>query len=636
MRVDITSMFFNSSIEGQTATAAWATSIAKQSKPCLVYENQECANIINGMLFCSKSDKEKLSIKGMSSTRELIMFSIFDKVKANGKRVDGSFILLLVREHSASHDGRILLSYPMYAQYRDENIFVSNEETKNKIANSIGCSDNGCWFVYDISIENQDTLCFEAKVVDPNNSKVYKVSSKERSKEWKALIGDTDKDYGQDDKLLQQISYGAPGTGKSFSVDDVCKSFVHYRTTFHPDSDYSTFVGCYKPQNVSGERIFDKMELKNKLNIIKNSGVSYPCQKFATKYWQSLKLLLPEDIKEILTECEFTDSMSSEILKGIGIGEELMPDQYNSRIVYQFSPQVFTRAYVEAWKKQEKGEKVYLVIEEINRGNCAQIFGDLFQLLDRDENGFSKYEIVPDTDLMQYLKSQSLNAKDVLDSDGNDISLAINSGELMKLPNNLYLRATMNTSDQSLFPMDSAFKRRWEWEYMPIKRAVKAPEKNWIIKVTHDDKTYWCYWWEFLEAINHRIENATHSEDKQLGYFFAKPMSGDNFISTDTFVNKVIFYLWNDVFKDEDDLIFKYGNSIEDVQVLHSGNMYFRHFIEDKDKMIHYFINQLFSMGVSDNPVVPIDYLKNDMDEKMVEHLSKMRLACEDTPMPVK
>ncbi len=310
------------------------------------------------------------------------------------------------------------------------------------------------------------------------------------------------------------------------------------------------------------------MELKNKLNIIKNSGVSYPCQKFATKYWQSLKLLLPEDIKEILTECKFTDSMSSEILKGIGIGEEIMPDQYNSRIVYQFCPQVFTRAYVEAWKQQEKGEKVYLVIEEINRGNCAQIFGDLFQLLDRDENGFSKYEIVPDTDLMQYLKSQSLNAKDVLDSDGNDISLAINSGELMKLPNNLFIWATMNTSDQSLFPIDSAFKRRWEWKYMKIKegkddrgnslnwKIVIKDENDQIVKINGEDSLSW---WNFIQKVNEIIASMTSSADKQIGYFFCKANNG--VISAETFVNKVVFYLWNDVFKDygfEDSSLFTY------------------------------------------------------------------------------
>lgn len=191
----------------------------------------------------------------------------------------------------------------------------------------------------------------------------------------------------------------------------------------------------------------------------------------------------------------------------------------------------------------------------------------------------------------------------------------------------------MNTSDQSLFPIDSAFKRRWDWEYVPIKRADKKPEKEWIIKVAHDGKTYWCYWWEFLEAINHQIEETTHSEDKQLGYFFAKPKAGEDFISADTFVNKVIFYLWNDVFKDEDSAVFQYDNDkVEDVSINRSGTMYFRHFMENKDEMIHYFINQLFAMGKDSTPVVPIDYLKNDANSNVIEHLPKMRELKVESP----
>lgn len=256
---------------------------------------------------------------------------------------------------------------------------------------------------------------------------------------------------------------------------------------------------------------------------------------------------------------------------------------------------------------------VFLVIEEINRGNCAQIFGDIFQLLDRNESGYSEYPIDIDEDLKNYLVKE-LGA----DSEG------IKNGKLC-LPPNLNLLATMNTSDQSLFPMDSAFKRRWDWEYVSIKRADNEPENEWIIKVTHDGKTYWCYWWEFLEAINHQIEETTHSEDKQLGYFFAKPKAGENFISTDTFVNKVIFYLWNDVFKDEDSAVFQYDNEVDDVSINRAGTMYFRHFMENTDEMIHYFINQLFAMGKDNTPAVPIDYLKNDDDSKVIEYLPKMR-----------
>jgi 5-methylcytosine-specific restriction endonuclease McrBC GTP-binding regulatory subunit McrB len=125
---------------------------------------------------------------------------------------------------------------------------------------------------------------------------------------------------------------------------------------------------------------------------------------------------------------------------------------------------VFTNAYIAAWENTKK--PVYLVIEEINRGNCAQIFGDLFQLLDRDkETGKSEYPIKADKDLVAHIEK-------VLGA-GHE---GIKNSELC-LPPNLIIYATMNTSDQSLFPMDSAFKRRWSWIYEPI-NYVDASKAN--------------------------------------------------------------------------------------------------------------------------------------------------------------
>lgn len=114
------------------------------------------------------------------------------------------------------------------------------------------------------------------------------------------------------------------------------------------------------------------------------------------------------------------------------------------------------------------------------------------------------------------------------------------AGEDLLLPSNFYIWATMNTSDQSLFPIDSAFKRRWDWHYVPISNAGK----NWVIDVNGAKYD----WWKFLVAINDKVYQATYSEDKKLGYFFCKANNG--VISSDKFVSKVIFYLWNDVFKD--------------------------------------------------------------------------------------
>ena len=123
-----------------------------------------------------------------------------------------------------------------------------------------------------------------------------------------------------------------------------------------------------------------------------------------------------------------------------------------------------------------------------------------------------------------------------------NVASEVFNGDILLLPDNLYIWATMNTSDQSLFPIDSAFKRRWDWKYIPISNA----NKDWAIKVNGNKYD----WWNFLEKINAQIGSTTNSEDKKLGYFFCK--ATNNEISAETFVGKVMFYLWNDVFKDYD------------------------------------------------------------------------------------
>lgn len=303
------------------------------------------------------------------------------------------------------------------------------------------------------------------------------------------------------EKSLQQIFYGAPGTGKSHAINELTAGKDVIRTTFHPDTDYSTFVGAYKPTTKS----------------------------------------VP------VTTVIGTEAVP---VKGKD-GKEMKED----KIVYEFVSQAFLQAYVEAWRKysaapeNEEPLDEYLVIEEINRGNCAQIFGDLFQLLDRGDEGFSEYPIKADSDMKKLLgkafagleikNKESINA---LFKGGKDIVAQVLAGDVLLLPSNFYIWATMNTSDQSLFPIDSAFKRRWDWHYVPISNAGK----NWVIEVNGSKYD----WWKFLEAINDKVYQATYSEDKKLGYFFCK--AKDGVISADKFVSKVIFYLWNDVFKDSE------------------------------------------------------------------------------------
>ena len=388
------------------------------------------------------------------------------------------------------------------------------------------------------------TLTAMAKMVlDPKNELVRKGNPAESSRTENHLLKTTG---------LQQIYYGAPGTGKSKTIKDLTFGESVIRTTFHPDSDYASFVGTYKP-------ITEEVVLRD-------------CNG---------KKVIDDDTKEVVKE---------------------------ERIAYKFIPQAFLEAYVKAWKKlgskksgksdksynrihpalldtpeiftkNKASKKQFLIIEEINRGNCAQIFGDLFQLLDRNEYGFSDYPIVADKDMQKYLEKEfegwEITNKDEINQlygEANMVSL-IMKGERLVLPSNLYIWATMNTSDQSLFPIDSAFKRRWDWKYVPIREGRDKETNvplNWYINT--GDKQY--NWWSFISQVNKLIGSLTNSEDKKLGYFFCKAKDGE--IDADLFVSKVIFYLWNDVFKD-------YGFDDKDFQDEEGRILSFDRFYEDKN-----------------------------------------------------
>ncbi|MBS5528777.1 MAG: AAA family ATPase [Prevotella sp.] len=340
------------------------------------------------------------------------------------------------------------------------------------------------------------------KILLPNSA--YKISLfKNNNNEYAAfwLIGfnnmsdfeaDSNIEYLASSDSIEQschqiIYYGAPGTGKSHKIKIMLEGVLSgniFRTTFHPDSDYSTFVGAYKPTMKKHYRYDGKVK---------------------AKYYED------DDLAGAKKDETIIDKV----------------------IEYDFVPQTFIKAYMRAYQTEEN---VYLVIEEINRGNCAQIFGDLFQLLDRDENGVSEYKIKADADIVNYLEEKL----------GKD-SAGIKDGELC-LPSNLYIYATMNTSDQSLFPIDSAFKRRWDWEYEPI----KYKNTGWAVEISGNKYS----WTSFQKKVNEKIFGDTNSEDKMLGDYFVKANNG-NVISEKLFVNKVLFYLWNDVCKDGDNDIFK-------------------------------------------------------------------------------
>lgn len=360
----------------------------------------------------------------------------------------------------------------------------------------------------------------------PNYKEILKTKYNMTKKEYFDSFNDIDTSAPLNEPN-QVIYFGAPGTGKSHTVKGYTKDLPEgnvFRTTFHPDSDYSTFVGSYKPTK-------EKRPVRNVAgDIVKQNG----------------------------------------------------QEVYEEAITYNYIPQAFTKAYIRAWQTEEP---VFLVIEEINRGNCAQIFGDLFQLLDR-KNNISEYPIKPDHDLGSYISEQFKEYGCVASEDS-----AIFKGEELCLPANLYIWATMNTSDQSLFPIDSAFKRRWEWRYIKIAKPIDKETGNpfdWHIEGNTD-------WWQFLKKINAIINKMTNSADKQLGYFFAKADDAGE-IKYDRFVAKVCFYLWNDIFKtyamdDVETDLFKYKYQDEDGQEK-IGKLNFTEFFDENGKVVPGIVQQ--------------------------------------------
>lgn len=540
MKLNLGTIEFNAEVATGGNTPAWGTEMGQGAGykfsfedmndlfPAMVYNAIENCK---GRVFCplgkggNKQDDYKY-----------VIASLFTKVFVNGIHIpNASFVLLIVELLKGDHHvGRRTLKYNKKITLDGRNV---NEDCFNKIGETFGLSEKATWFISEIDFVNQDELHFTAHFIDKENVVVYKTAA-ERTAAFVSMLDWSKKEKEhfltntkpQSNKAfpLQQIYYGAPGTGKSYDIDRITKTYSTIRTTFHPDSDYSTFVGAYKPT---------------------------------------------------MTKSKVYGAQGPVLDKGKEVEE--------NRITYTFIKQAFLKAYLGAWKKYADGgdevQPQFLVIEEINRGNCAQIFGDLFQLLDRSSNGFSTYPIEADADLQKEIENAFSEedeykiegdldvagaVKGYTSNYGKSLSDDIKSGRVLLLPNNLYIWATMNTSDQSLFPIDSAFKRRWDWKYVRITNGYERDEQgefrtdeqgnriplNWKIKADNNTEFDW---WAFVQAIDNEIADKTDSDDKKLGYFFCKPQGDSKTIDVETFVGKVIFYLWNDVFKDEDADIFK-------------------------------------------------------------------------------
>lgn len=289
------------------------------------------------------------------------------------------------------------------------------------------------------------------------------------------------------------IFFGPPGTGKSHQVQGIVTKHLAAkpervkRVTFHPEYSYFDFVGSYRPA-----------------------------------------------VGWLKTSAQFTDAD--------GVQHDREPRTY-----YRFEPGPFSHAL--ALAAGQKDEPVVLIVEEINRGNCAAIFGDVFQLLDRvndarrpEREGWSEYAIVPGAEWAAWLEAQVPKGSEVFDPKTRQL----------RLPGNLYLYATMNTSDQSLFPMDTAFRRRWGMSYAGVDTHAQPTSKVPL----HAGDEAGVQWIALMRALNKEIVDHTRTDDKQMGPWFIRPPAGETVVDRLEFKSKVLYYLWATVFRDRPARVF--------------------------------------------------------------------------------
>lgn len=482
MKLDFATLAFGYTLKVGGGTPNWSTSLG-QNKEYKINDIDNINEILKGIIYKSQSP-EKISTKigkggksyfGNADNSPIVIGSVFTKVMINNIEVEnGKFILVITRDTSESHLGRLKLKYGPSNTFNDGISSFSNEQFFNLVRKKLNLSNEACWFVSDISIENQDVLKLKVIIVNPNDSVEYQ-NTEELHKAWRELepsiLELEDNDSPSTQPPQQIIYYGVPGSGKSYKIDEITKNLSEeqkIRVVFHPEYTNADFVG------------------------------------------------------------------------------QILPCLTSNGIEYRFKAGPFSRILKKAY--QNPNNPHYLIIEEINRGNAAAIFGDLFQLLDRDSEGWSSYKI-ENLDVNSFIRSKDSTYSDAkIESSVNVGGYTWTENTGIRLPPNLSLLATMNTSDQNVFTLDNAFQRRWDMELVPNSCDDKTQMQA---KISVKEKTI--TWESFQSKINEVIaEKGNESgfssmEDKRLGCWFIKNNEGK--IDPEKFANKVLKYLWDDAFK---------------------------------------------------------------------------------------
>lgn len=479
MKIDFATLAFGYTVLAGGGTPNWATSLG-QGREYKINENPDIDQLLRGLVYStvplsnvsSKIGKGGRLVRGNEENSPILMASLFKKVYINNTEInDGKYVILITKDTSESHRGRLRFKYGPSNTYTENGISYNNEIFWDKAKKQLNIADEACFFVHDISVRNQNELILNTVFVNNYHKKEYS-NTAELHKEWDKLIkenGGSCEDNGNENETTRGIIpssnillYGVPGCGKSYYVEKNYESKVEegftIRVVFHPDYTYSDFVGQVMP-------------------ILKT---------------------IPNEQ-----------------------GED------EKKLQYEFIPGPFTQILKTAYA--EPDQQCLLIIEELNRGNAPAIFGEIFQLLDRNDDGKSKYSIY-----------------------NRDISMALydEPNKPIKLPHNLTIVATMNTSDQNVFTMDTAFQRRWQMKHIPNRFTGDSLDEKTINHVTKHLPNSEISWGAFAQTVNKKMHTANlgfgGTEDKSLGVYFATDNDLDD---AERFAEKVLKYLWDDAFK---------------------------------------------------------------------------------------
>lgn len=496
------------------------------------------------------------------------------------KKESTVIIGVYVFEENDDLEDAIFVGYPIV----DSKNYGANPSIRGTFVNQLLIKAKNDGFVYD---EEHNTVGFRSEFAHyylKNHYKLHYASNKypevSYDKEEMSLDSSTQQSdidfYTQlkSDFSRNRILFGAPGTGKSFTINEDRKKLLgenndddYERVTFHPDYSYANFVGTYKPVMIDNTyEIISSATEKDVLTVLTDNSKSAQekydllYEKFKDDELTRLPLLLSlytdDDFKTRDADGSYVASDNSvECNQGKAIRPYVnlsKPSNGKKDISYEYVPGPFMRMYVKALRnsKTDNIKPYLLIIEEINRANVAAVFGDIFQLLDRGSNFVSEYPIQASEDIKKYLAKE-------LGGNPNDYNK-------IRIPDNMFIWATMNSADQGVFTMDTAFKRRWDFTYLGIDDNDKDLRGKFVTVGSKEKQRF--EWNELRKAINEFLAKEKINEDKQLGpYFISRnivvPEGGGTEIDSkkfcDIFKNKVIMYLFDDAAKQKRSKLFE-------------------------------------------------------------------------------